>query len=113
MLDGQTLAVNYLTNTILPSLGKIESVEELRDIIAKYVWADVVVELTKLNRSYSQQNMTHTSVTIAPDIFYCYVPLSVVQEWHLTHQKLDRLIIYFEMKVPDVYQVTLAGKRYS
>lgn len=113
MSDKQTLATNYLKDKILPSIGKIESVEQLRDVISKNVWKDVVVELTKWDELYERTGATHNVVPITPDIFYCYVPLSVVQEWYLTHQELDRLIIYFEMKFPDVYRVTLAGKRYS
>lgn len=113
MSDKHTLAVNYLKTNILPTIGKIESVEQLRDVIKNTVWKSIVIPYTKLDDLYMRTGDTHGEASITPDMFYCYVPLSVVQEWYLTHQEMDRFLVYFEMKCHDVYRVTVAAKRYS
>lgn len=113
MSDKHTLAADYLKTKILPTVGKIESVEQLRDLIKNTVWKPIVVQYTKLDELYMRTGDTYGEASITPDVFYCYVPLTVVQEWYLTHQELDRVHVYFEMKHPDVYRVTVAAKKYS
>lgn len=89
----------------------IGSVEELKEMITSLVGKTVAVKIDEYDPRFNRELMTTQLQVVTPDMFYCFVPLSVVQEWYLTHQQLDRYIVYFEEIIATVYRVTVAVRR--